>query len=95
MRRKPYGFDENVVYRLQFLTRYGWQTRGRGKPTLTMLKHWKEKVDHFNQAFRIGEQLPNGVFFHAFCASQPYVWLVASIQYLEEKTEVTHDISRV
>jgi len=89
MRKEPYGFDENAIYHLQFLTcNRGWQNRGRGKPTLKMLRRWKRKIDNFVQAFRIGKQLPNGVFTHTFCASQPYVWLVASIQYLEERVRV-------
>jgi len=86
---KPYNFFEDRVYMLQTLGRGRWVVRGKGKPTLERLLEWEKIIDTTHQAFRIRIRLPNGVWFSAFCASQPGVWLKASIRYLKAKEKMT------
>jgi len=86
--QKPYNFDEKVLYTLQLLKsspkRQGWVVVDRGLPTLERLRKWKQIIDNWSQAFRIGQRLSNGQYRYAFCASTPDLWIVAGIRYLED-----------
>lgn len=84
---KPYNYDENDVFMLQILKRK-WVVKGIGKlDNLERALKWKSIIDEWNGTFRIKKRLPNGVWFGAWCASVPYVALLAIIRYLKEKVK--------
>lgn len=89
--KKPYGFDEDKVYMLQTLERTGWVCRGRGKLDLIKALKWKKKADKYgHNSIRLSVRFPNGVWFGAWCASQPYVALVLIIEYFREEASHLH-----
>lgn len=86
---KPYNYDENDVFMLQVLRRGRWVFKGRGKlDNLERALKWKEICDNARNAIRIRKLLSNGQWFSAWCASTPYVALLAIIRYLKEKVRV-------
>ena len=88
----PWGYDPNAIYVFQVLGKGRWITRGRGKPTLRNISRWRQIADEATQSFRMRIRLPNGQYFSAFCASQPYRWLVAVENYLIKEREKTKKI---
>lgn len=83
---KPYNYDENDVFMLQVLGNGKWVIKGRGKlDNLERALKWKEIMENARNAVRIRKRLANGVWFSAWCASTPYVALLAIIKYLKKK----------
>lgn len=81
----PFGFDEDVEYMLQVLSRGRWAIRGRGKLTFKKALRWKTIADRMSSSMRIRKRLPNGEWDSTWCASTPYGALIAIVHYLERR----------
>jgi len=86
---KPYNYDENDVFMLQVLQRQRWVIKRKGKlASLERALEWKKICDSFPNSMRIRKRLPNGEWCSAWCASVPYVALLAIIRYLKKKVRI-------